>query len=139
MAKKKLILDLENDDILLDKKAKRKLAKAQQQARKNADQVAVANTADSQPIQEDTSASLQIEEEDAMTRIAELCQEEKWRKAAVICLQEIKKQQDAGTPENAIGVEMAFKKIDKSLRRRMVAAFINESKNLLKKEYLLDV
>jgi hypothetical protein len=38
-----------------------------------------------------------------------------------------------------MGLEMAYQKVERSLRRQMTAAFIVSAKEMLKKEYLLDV
>ena len=132
MVKKKIAFEPEDDDnILLGKKAKRKLAKAQQlQSRQQ--------TSKGQDSPSD-SAAASTPADDVMSRIALLCQSQKWREAVLLCRSAIRKQEENGTPDNALGVQMAMKKIEKSLRRQMVAAFMNGSKELLRKEYLLDV
>ncbi|NMA42319.1 MAG: hypothetical protein GX946_02950 [Oligosphaeraceae bacterium] len=115
----------EIDDSLLDRKAKRRLVKTRAQQQQQ--QANSASSAESSPA------------DDIMSRIALLCQEQRWREALLLCLQGIAKAESEGRGDAALGLRMASQKIECSLRRQMAAAFIVSAKNLLNKEYLLDV
>lgn len=121
MAKKNNNFDDDFDDeALLGKKAKRKLAKSKEQQ------------------QQRTQAAISPHD-DTMSRIALLCQEQHWREAYLICVEALRAAQADGNEDVAFGLQMASQKLESSLRRQMAAAFISASKQLLKKEYLLDV
>lgn len=127
----------EIDDSLLDRKAKRRLAKtrAQQQLQQQQQQ--------QQQKQQQQASKPKAEEsgpgDDIMSRVALLCQEQDWRAALSLCLQGIAQAESEGRSDAALGLRMASQKIECSLRRQMAAAFIVSAKKLLNKEYLLDV
>lgn len=113
MAKKVLIqTDDDGEDLLLSKKAKRKLAK-----------VAKAPAA-SAKVEQDIPA------DDTMSRIALLCQENRWREAALLCHQTMAKNEEQGQEEDFV-LSAACLKIEKSLRRQMAAAFLQASQKFL--------
>lgn len=120
MAKKNNNFDEDfEDEALLGKKAKRKLAKSKEQQQR---------TQAAAPPHDDT-----------MSRVALLCQEQHWREAYLTCLEALQTARAEGNEDAAFGLQMASQKLESSLRRQMAAAFISASKQLLKKEYLLDV
>ena len=79
------------------------------------------------------------EPDDAMTRCVALCQEGRWREAVLLCRQLREKAESDGRAEIALSLSGALHKIEYSLRRQMAAALVESARNLLKKEYLLDV
>lgn len=80
-----------------------------------------------------------VQPEDAMSRVAMLCQENRWREAAQLCRRTCAKADKDGKDDLAFGLRMALGKIEYSLRRQMAVALVVKSKEFLKKEYLLDV
>ncbi|MBT3287357.1 MAG: hypothetical protein HN849_13160 [Victivallales bacterium] len=80
-----------------------------------------------------------VQPEDAMSRVAMLCQESKWREADLLCRQTSARAEKEGKADLAAGLKMALGKIEYSLRRQMAAALVAKSQEFLKKEYLLDV
>ena len=121
MAKKNILQsDFDDEDAILSRKAKRRLVREAEKA---------ANSSQSQQ----KSSKQEEVVEDKMSQVARLCQNEQWREAAHLCLQTL------ASEEEDAGIAMAFKKIDKSLRRQMAASFIVASQEMLKREYLLDV
>jgi hypothetical protein len=120
MAKKTILQsDFDEDDAILSRKAKRRLVREAEKA---------ANSSQGQP----KASKPEEVVEDKMSQVARLCQNGQWREAAHLCLTTMASEEDAG-------IAMAFKKIDKSLRRQMAASFIVASQEMLKREYLLDV
>jgi hypothetical protein len=77
--------------------------------------------------------------DDTMSRCALLCQEQRWREAAILCRTAVQKALVEGKPELAAGIQGALCKIECSLRRQMAAAFVVTVRDWLNKEYLLDV
>lgn len=80
-----------------------------------------------------------VQPEDAMSRVAMLCQEGNWREAVLLCRRTSAKAEKDGKDDLAFGLQMALRKIECSLRRQMAVALVAKSKEFLKKEYLLDV
>ena len=115
-------------------KAAKAQAKAQARAEAEAQARAEAQEQPAAPPQESES-----QPEGAMSRCALLCQEQRWREAALLCRRMSIKAQDEGKAEVAASLEGAQKKIEYSLRRQMAAAYLNAARDFLKKEYLLDV
>ncbi|MBR4125357.1 MAG: hypothetical protein IKR13_04060 [Victivallales bacterium] len=107
----------EDDELLLDRKAKRRLRQQQQQQQ----------AAESH--QEEQQVS-----EDPMTAVIALCQENRWREAVLACYSAIEHYLVEDKAMQAGQIQMAMKKIDRSLRRQMILAFINESQKMLNKE-----
>lgn len=103
----------EDEELLLDRKAKRKRERELERQRQEEEQ---------EP---------QTPADDTMVRMVAACQANQWREAAVICLNAMERFQQEGHPEQAEGIAAAFQKIDRSLRRQMIAAFIKESAKLL--------
>ncbi len=77
--------------------------------------------------------------EDAMSQCALLCQENRWREAALLMRRTSAKAKKDGKEELSASLELALQKIEYSLRRQMATAFIVAVKGVLKKEFLLDV
>ncbi|MFA6929425.1 MAG: hypothetical protein WCT05_03795 [Lentisphaeria bacterium] len=121
MARKNHILADDGEDAVIDKKAKRRLAKSKEQQQRSQSQVE------------------SIPQDDTMSKVALFCQEQRWREALLLCLQAVAKAHEEGREEAAVGLTMASQKIECSLRRQMAAAFIVKVQEMLKKEYLLDV
>lgn len=122
MAKKTTYQDFYDDDesdLVVDKKSKRKMAKAAVKAAQQ--QVAME------------------EGDDTMSRVALLCQEKRWREAVVLCRTSYEKAITEGKEDLAMTLEMALPKLEYSLRRQQAASLINNSKLMLQKEYRLDV
>lgn len=120
MAKKRFTHDDaydEDEELLLDRKAKRKRERELERQR-----------------QEEVQQETQTPVDDTMSRMVAACQANQWREASVICLTSIEKFTQEGHPELAEGIRSAFQKIDRSLRRQMIAAFVKESEKLLSKE-----
>jgi hypothetical protein len=78
-------------------------------------------------------------DDDAMSRVVELCQECRWREAVLLCRTAQAKAEDDGREDLAFSLGLALPKLEWSLRRQIAAAFVHEAKAMLKKEYLLDV
>ena len=116
---KKFINDIDDDsNEVLDKKSKRKLAKA-------------SRTKEQQQRQQGDAGS------DTMSQVALLCQENSWRKAVQLCRAARAKAEAEG--KDCTMFEMVLQKLERSLRRQMAASFVSASQAMLKKEYLLDV
>jgi len=77
--------------------------------------------------------------EDAMTQCVALCQENRWREAALLCRRMRQKAEDSKKTDLYASLNGALQKIEHSLRRQMAAALCESTKELLRKEYLLDV
>ena len=114
---------------VVGKKAQKRLAKAAAKAAKTAE--ITQSRSPAQPAAPPT--------DDTMSRCALLCQEQRWREAALLCRSMSQKALDEGKPELAAGLQGALRKIEYSLRRQMAAAFIVTVREWLNKEYLLDV
>ena len=125
MAKKNIIQDFEDeyDDefAVVDKKAKRKMAKANKAA-------VVAQQTKEVAVVDDT-----------MSRVALLCQESRWREAVELCRTSLEKAIAEDKEDLQMTLEMALPKLEYSLRRQMAAALVKQSGIMLQKEYHLDV
>ena len=77
--------------------------------------------------------------DDTMSRVALLCQEMCWREAVLLCRKAVAQATADGKEDMAVSLSMALQKIERSLRRQMAASFLNAAKDMLQKEYLLDV
>ena len=118
MAKKRFTHDEaydEDEELLLDRKAKRKRERELERRRQESRQ-------DSEPAADDP-----------MVRMVSACQENRWREASVIWQEAIDRLRSEGKNDAAESFAMAFQKIDRSLRRQMIAAFVHESERLLSK------
>ena len=75
---------------------------------------------------------------DPMSQCVTLCQERRWREALILC-----RRVTQDTAADKEGMQSALSgaeaKIEYSLRRQMAAALIHSAKEILAKEYLLDV
>jgi len=85
------------------------------------------------------SESASQQPEDAMSRCVALCQEGRWREAAMLSRKLCEKANNEGKVELYVSLAGARQKIEYSLRRQKAAALVQAAKDLLKKEYLLDV
>ena len=113
MGKKLTDFDDYDDDIVIDKKLKRKLAR--QAAREE---------------QQQQQHSVQPEQDDTMSRVALLCQENRWREAVLLCKQSLAEAEEKGESDLVLPLQMALPKLEYSLRRQMVAALVNGMKNM---------
>ena len=113
MGKKLTDFDDYDDDIVIDKKLKRKLAR--QAAREE---------------QQQQQHSVQAEQDDTMSRVALLCQENRWREAVLLCRQSMAEAEEKGENDLVFTPQMALPKLEYSLRRQMVAALVNGMKNM---------
>jgi hypothetical protein len=130
-------LFLEDDDVIvIDKKTKRRLERQrarEEQQRQAAEEEASAAAAAEASVQEDEPA------DDAMSQIARLCQENNWRQAVLTCRAAIQECSREGKEDMVMPLTFALAKLEMSLRRQMASAFIANAREMLKKEYLLDV
>ncbi len=124
MAKKTIIQqDFEDDEYeVISKKSKRRMAKAASRAQQQQQQQSVIEEGD-----------------DTMSRVALLCQEERWREAVSLCHEALAKARAEGREDLEMTIEMALPKLEYSWRRQRAAVLISSSKAMLQKEYLLDV
>jgi len=77
---------------------------------------------------------------DVMSQCVVMCQEKRWREALMLCRQAAVADDDAeGEGEPYFPLAGVQTKIEFSLRRQMAASLIQAAKNMLAKEYLLDV
>lgn len=129
MAKKNRIYDFDDeDDVVIDKKTKRRMERAK-------------NRETQQRRQEEEVVEKPVEESgpDVMSEIALLCQENRWREAVLLGHGALEEAKADGKEDMAFSLSMAMAKIEMSWRRQMAAAFMSKAKEMLKKEYLLDV
>ena len=132
MAKKNRIYDFDDEDdiVVIDKKTKRRLERAKN--RQSQQQRALEEENIPQP----------DEGNDVMSRIAVLCQENRWREAVLTARQALAEAENGDENENSdfvVPLTMAVSKLEMSLKRQMAAAFLNKAEEMLKKEYLLNV
>ena len=113
MGKKLKDYDDFDDDVVIDKKLKRKLAR---QAAKEEQQQQQQSAG---PVQDDT-----------MSRVALLCQENRWREAVQLCRQSLEEAEKKEDVDLVFTLQMALPKLEYSLRRQMVAALVNGMKNM---------
>lgn len=126
MAKKNRIYEFDDeDDVVIDKKTKRRMERAKIRESQQQHQQEEENP-------EDTG-------NDTMSQIAILCQENRWREAVVTGRAAMNEASSGGKEDMVISLSMVMEKLEMSLRRQMAAAFISKAKEMLKKEYLLDV
>ena len=121
------IAESSGDVELVGKKAKKRQAKA------------AARAAATKPRPQPANRDAAPQPEDAMSRCAILCQEQRWREASLLCRRMSRKAEEDGKTELASSLEGALRKIEYSLRRQMAAAAIIAVREFLSKEYLLDV
>ena len=117
MSKKRFSSEIdydEDEELLLDRKAKRTRERELERQRREEESRQPSKPAD-----------------DTMTRVVALCQENRWREAELLCLGAIDKAVEAGTPEAAMAPQLALQKIDRSLRRQMIAAFVKKADEML--------
>ena len=114
---------------VIGKKAQKRLAKAAARAARAAEMNRAQNA----------SREAAPPADDTMSRCALLCQEQRWREAAILGRTAVQKALVEGKPELAAGIQGALRKIEYSLRRQMAAAFVVSVRDWLNKEYLLDV
>ncbi len=76
---------------------------------------------------------------DLMSQCAIYCQQQEWRKAVVSFKQMCEKAAAENNGTMLQGLSSAQSKVEFSLRRQMAASLVDSVKNLLAKEYLLDV
>lgn len=76
---------------------------------------------------------------DLMSQTVRLCQEERWREAALTCRRVLEKARNDGNTELLTSLGGALAKIECSLRRQQVVAVVEATRKLLAKEFLLDV
>ena len=125
----------DDDVVVIDKKTKRRMERARREQQRQAEAEAA----------ESASASVEesvVEEEpadDAMAQLARFGQESNWREAVLTCRRAIRECEADGREEMVLPLQMALEKLEMSLRRQMAAAFMIRAKEMLKKEYLLDV
>ena len=113
MGKKLTDYDDFDDDIVIDKKLKRKLARQAAKEEQQQQQQSVG------PVQDDT-----------MSRVALLCQENRWREAVQLCRQSLEEAEEKEDVDLVFTLKMALPKLEYSLRRQMVAALVNGMKNM---------
>jgi len=129
MAKKNRFYDYDEDDeLVLDKKTKRRLERAK--SRSNVQQPA--QNEEEEELVSDPSS-------EALSRIAMLCQENRWREAVLFCRETLASAEADGNDDVAVTMSMALGKLEMSLRRQMAAAVLSKAQDLLAKEYGLDV
>ena len=128
-------LYFEDDDVIvIDKKTKRRLER--QRAREEQRQAAAEAEKAAEVVEE---APQEDSADDAMSQIARFCQENNWREAVLTCRKAIRECEEGGREDMQVLFIGALEKLEMSLRRQMASAFIVNAKELLKKEYLLDV
>jgi hypothetical protein len=123
MAKKRYTFDEfsydEDEELLLDRKAKRKRMREMERQRQAEEAV---NEVPEAPA------------DDTMNRVVALCQENRWREANVLCIEAIARYLSEDKADNAAAIQQAQQKIDRALRRQMIAAFVVEADKMLNKE-----
>ncbi|MFW5996784.1 MAG: hypothetical protein ACOCZS_04305 [Verrucomicrobiota bacterium] len=76
---------------------------------------------------------------DPMSECVTLCQQNKWREALMLCRRECHKAREEGNEDLYLSLHGAQTKVEYSLRRQMAAVLLNSARDILAKEYLLDV
>jgi len=74
-----------------------------------------------------------------MSQCVSLCQEQRWREALLLLRRMCEKAQKEGNADLYVSLTGAQQKIEYSLRRQMAANLVAAARELLAKEYLLDV
>ncbi len=113
--------DEDDDELVMDKKTKRKQAKA------------------NKILQQQQQKAPAEEGSDTMSQVALLCQNGKWREAVLLCRKALETAKAENREDLQMTLEMALPKLEFSLRRQQAAALISSSKAMLQKEYHLDV
>ena len=76
---------------------------------------------------------------DLLSQCVLLCQTQRWREAALLCRRVQHRAVNDGNDDLVQSLAGARTKIDYSLRRQMTAAAVHAVRQLLAKEFLLDV
>ncbi len=76
---------------------------------------------------------------DPMNQCVRLCQEQRWREALLLCRRVRSEADSTGKNDLYNSLSGAQNKIEYSLRRQMATALVEAAKDVLAKEYLLDV
>jgi hypothetical protein len=76
---------------------------------------------------------------DLLSQTVLLCQEQRWREAALVCQRLLDRARHDGNVDLEQSMTMAMVKIEYSLRRQMAAAAVDATRQLVAKEFLLDV
>ena len=76
---------------------------------------------------------------DLVSQTVMFCQEQRWREADLVCLKVLDRARLDGNEPLVQGMSGARLKIECSLRRQMAASVIEATRELLAKEFLLDV
>ena len=76
---------------------------------------------------------------DLLSQCVMLCQTQRWREAALLCRRVQNRAASDGNDDLVQSLAGARTKIDFSLRRQMTAAAVHAVRQLLAKEFLLDV
>jgi len=84
-------------------------------------------------------ASEDQDNNDPMTECVALCQQQRWREAVLLCRHMAEKARKSGNKQVYTSLATASVKLEYSLRRQMAASLIVAAKQLLAKEFLLDV
>lgn len=137
MAKKNRIYEYDDDEeLVLDKKTKRRLERARQkESQLQRQQQQAQKSKEVEPVEEDLGS-------DVMSQIALSCQQNRWIEAVLACRKALREAQSAQSEDRedaSVPLSMALEKLEMSQRRQRAAIFISSAKELLKKEYLLDV
>jgi hypothetical protein len=74
-----------------------------------------------------------------MSQCVALCQEQRWREAALLCRKMRDRTRQDGNLDLYNSLGGALVKIEYSLRRQMAAALVSAAQDLLAKEFLVDV
>ena len=129
MAKKNRFYDYDDDEeLVLDKKTKRRLERAKSR-----------NNVQQPPQEEEEEAVPSDPSSEALSRIAVLCQENRWREAVLFCRETLATAEADGNDDVAVTMSMALGKLEMSLRRQIAAAVLSKAQDLLTKEYGLNV
>jgi len=131
MGKKNRIYEYDDEeDVVIDKKTKRRLERARNRELQQ-----------QQRPEESGEPEVEVEEvgTDVMSQLALLCQENRWREAVLQARSALAEAESEGHEEMVAPLSMALAKIEMSWRRQMASAFMDKAKEMLKKEYLLDV
>ena len=86
-----------------------------------------------------TAGNAKVPGTDLLSQCVRLCQSQRWREAALLCQRVQNRATNDGNDDLALSLAGARVKIDFSLRRQMAAAAVHSVRQLLAKEFLLDV
>jgi len=76
---------------------------------------------------------------DPMGECVALCQKNRWREAVLLCRRLRRKAIENGNEDLHNSLTAALSKVEYSLRRQMAGALIMAARDVLAKEFLLDV